>query len=115
MQRRVLLHAVQGRLPQWAAVNPDGKVLLNRKYRRRARGQALAFVAQAICEINWADSGPGFSWPEAYHVVYVPGYERCVADLEGVGAGVAPDGRLRLAAPDGTVPLVAAGHVELAP
>jgi hypothetical protein len=22
--------------------------------------------------INWADSGPGFSWPEAYHVTDVP-------------------------------------------
>src|SRR5262245_8653036 len=70
---QVLLHAVQGRLPQWAAVYPDGKVALNRRYRRRAPGQALAFVAQALCEINWADSGPGFSWPEAYHLLYVPG------------------------------------------
>ena len=25
--------------------------------------------------INWADSGPGFSWPETYNVTYVPLYD----------------------------------------
>ena len=25
--------------------------------------------------INWADSGPGFSWPESYYVSYLPVYD----------------------------------------
>ena len=25
--------------------------------------------------VNWADSGPGFSWPEEYRVTYVPHYD----------------------------------------
>jgi hypothetical protein len=28
--------------------------------------------------INWADSGPGFSWPVAYYVTWLPYYERFV-------------------------------------
>jgi hypothetical protein len=47
-------------------------------YRRRPAGQGLAFVPQHLFTINWADPGPGFSWPEAYHLVYVPGYQRWV-------------------------------------
>jgi hypothetical protein len=74
---QVLLHAVQGRLPQWSVTDGD-RIVYARPYRRRASGQALAFVAQHLCTINWADSGPGFSWPEAYHLVYVPGYSRWV-------------------------------------
>jgi hypothetical protein len=74
---QVLLHAVQGRLPQWSVTDGD-RVVFARRYRHRADGQALAFVPQHLFDINWADSGPGFSWPEAYHLVYVPGYERHV-------------------------------------
>jgi hypothetical protein len=74
---QVLLHAVQARLPQWSVTDGD-RVVFARPYRRRPAGQALAFVPQHLFEINWADSGPGFSWPEAYHLVHVPGYERWV-------------------------------------
>ena len=28
--------------------------------------------------INWANSGPGYSWPEAYYVAWIPYYERYV-------------------------------------
>ena len=28
--------------------------------------------------LNWATSGPGFSWPVAYHLIWVPTYERFV-------------------------------------
>jgi hypothetical protein len=28
--------------------------------------------------LNWADSGPGFSWPEAYFLTWVPQYDRFV-------------------------------------
>jgi hypothetical protein len=29
-----------------------------------------------LFEINWGDSGPGFSWPEAYHLAWLPGFDR---------------------------------------
>jgi hypothetical protein len=66
---QVLLHAVQARLPQWS-VTDGGRIVYSRRYRRRASVQALAFVAQHLFTINWADSAPGFSWPEAYHLIY---------------------------------------------
>jgi hypothetical protein len=74
---QVLLHAVQARLPQWSVTDGD-RIVYARRHRRRAGGQPLAFAAQHLFTINWADSGPGFSWPEAYHLLFVPGYKRWV-------------------------------------
>ena len=31
-----------------------------------------------LFRINWADSGPGFSWPADYHLIWLPGFERWV-------------------------------------
>lgn len=28
---------------------------------------------QHLFTLNWAESGPGFSWPEAYHPTFLPG------------------------------------------
>jgi hypothetical protein len=74
---QILLHHVQGSLPQWASVTTD-KVSLNRKEHNRHKDARLAFNPQLICTINWADSGPGFSWPESYHVTYLPGFDKFV-------------------------------------
>jgi hypothetical protein len=74
---QILLHHVQGSLPQWASVTAD-KVSLNRKEHKRHKDARLAFNPQLICTINWADSGPGFSWPESYHVTYLPGFDKFV-------------------------------------
>jgi hypothetical protein len=74
---QILLHHVQGTLPQWASVSGD-KVSLNRKEHKRHKDARLAFNPQLICTINWADSGPGFSWPESYHVTYLPGFDKFV-------------------------------------
>ena len=74
---QVLLHGVQHRLPNWGGWDAT-RFVLARAYCRRAAGQTLALVPQHLFTINWADSGPGLSWPEAYHLVYIPGYERCV-------------------------------------
>ena len=56
---QILLHHVQDSLPQWAAI-----------YAR------LQFTPRLLFSINWATSGPGFEWPEAYHVTYVPRLEK---------------------------------------
>jgi hypothetical protein len=73
---QILLHEVQGTLPQWAASGE--RVSLNRKAHKRHEDARLSFNPQLVCTINWADSGPGFSWPEAYHVTYLPGFDKFV-------------------------------------
>ena len=72
---RLLLSHVQKRLPQWAAVTADGRIVLGREH-RKAKTRIAVPLPQFLFEINWADSGPGISWPEAYYVAYVPGFAR---------------------------------------
>lgn len=73
---RLLLSRVQRNLPQWASYK-DGVPTWARKH-WPARGGAVQVLPRRLLEINWADSGPGFSWPEAYHATFLPGYERWV-------------------------------------
>lgn len=73
---RLLLSRIQERLPQWGVVK-DGEVILSRQH-RRAKTRQVDPLPQFLFGINWADSGPGFSWPESYHIAYVPGFERFV-------------------------------------
>ena len=39
-------------------------------------GKSVTLMPQHLLTINWASSGPGFWWPEAYYVTYVLGYDR---------------------------------------
>jgi|GEM_PF-1532398 len=74
---RLLLAAVQDRLPNWAAVKSDGEVVTTRE--KRTYGESrIGFFPIRLFTINWADSGPGFSWPEEYRVIWVPGFDRYV-------------------------------------
>jgi hypothetical protein len=73
---QILLHHVQATLPQWASIGE--KVILNRKAHKRHKDARLIFNPQLVCTINWADSGPGLSWPESYHVTYLPGFDKFV-------------------------------------
>lgn len=70
---RLMLEGIQRRLPQWAQVWPD-KVVLGREYSQK-RVRTVDLLPQLLFEINWADSGPGYSWPELYSVTYVPVYD----------------------------------------
>ncbi len=70
----ILLERVQDRLPQWASVRDD-QVTLGRNIRDRAAERTVELTPQFLLMINWADSGPGFSWPETYNVTYVPLYD----------------------------------------
>ena len=74
---QIILHEIQGSLPQWASVSDDD-VFLNRKKHRRHKDARLVFNPRLVCTINWADSGPGFSWPESYHVTFVPGFDKFI-------------------------------------
>lgn len=84
---RVLLNPIQASLPQWAAVRECGEVLLNRKeIQRHPQAVRLTLEPQLVCCINWADSGPGYSWPESYHVTYIPGLEKFIVTSSRDGA-----------------------------
>ena len=83
---RICLGAIQERLPQWGCLRDDGTLALNRKgYTRREH--AVETKPVFLFEINWADSGPGFSWPVAYWATFIPGYARWVV----TGSADGPD------------------------
>jgi hypothetical protein len=76
---QILLNGLQGRLPQWGTVSSDGGVILGRHaFQRALEGPQARLEPELVCCINWADSGPGYSWPEAYHVTYIPGFEKYI-------------------------------------
>jgi len=75
----IVLRPVERQLPQWAAVYRD-RVVFAREYHEDA-GTAPRMVSLLpvwMFTINWADSGPGFSWPEQYRVTYLPIFDRYV-------------------------------------
>jgi len=73
----ILVQTIQGRLPNYGSVR-NGEVRLGRNQRTREGEASLALIPQHLFTLNWADSAPGISWPEAYHAVHLPGYERWV-------------------------------------
>jgi hypothetical protein len=84
---RICLEPVAPELPQWASIS-NGQVTLARKRRRRtALRSHRPRRPNHLFTINWADSGPGFSWPEAYYAARIPGYEVCIV----TGSADSPD------------------------
>lgn len=75
---QILLNPIQGSLPNWGGFDKDGNVVLGRNPHHRHKDGRLAFNPQHVCTINWADSAPGFSWPEAYHVTFLPGFGKYI-------------------------------------
>lgn len=74
---RIALKRIQDKLPVWACVDHDGEFVVARTYEdHESRGTEL--LPLYLFMINWADSGPGFSWPESYHLVWLPGFDRYV-------------------------------------
>jgi hypothetical protein len=73
---KIVLLPVEKRLPQWSVrseTEPSG-ILWARRYtdpdRKLLRKVSLSPVL--LFSINWASSGPGFDWPEAYHLTWLP-------------------------------------------
>ena len=88
----ILLERAEKELPQWAIWTKKVGLQLARPYREpeKIAERKILLKPQLLFTINWADSGPGFSWPDAYYLTWVPYYERYVvtssADTpEGLG------------------------------
>jgi hypothetical protein len=77
----IVLERIQETLPQWASVKvresseEPAVITLGREVATRRARRTIELVPQYLMTINWADSGPGFSWPVAYHVTWVPIYD----------------------------------------
>jgi len=68
---RICLASIQDELPQWGVY--DGEtVKFGRTLVPISKLPARELKPQLLFEINWTDSGPGFSWPEQYRVTAVP-------------------------------------------
>jgi len=74
---RLVLEGIQDRLPQWATRDKEGDVIFGWNILPKTN-RKLSFAPQCLFGINWANSGPGFSWPEEYYLAYVPLYDRFV-------------------------------------
>jgi hypothetical protein len=70
---RMALNEHQRTLPQWGYYSGDG-VVTTRHYEGRSL-RRVRFDPLFLLMINYADSGPGFSWPETYHAVLFPHYD----------------------------------------
>ena len=70
---RIVLSSVQHDLPQWAAIYSD-KTLFGRDAFDKHKGK-VSVLPQFVFEINWATSGPGYSWPVDYYVGFLPYYD----------------------------------------
>jgi len=68
----ILLNVINGRLPNWGYTRDDGEYICTRKT-VAVRSRRVQLLPQLLLSINWASSGPGFSWPVSYYVTYVPG------------------------------------------
>jgi hypothetical protein len=77
----IVLERIHNSLPQWAAVryadDPDTEteILLGREPNNPDIDRTVQLVPRHLLTINWADSGPGFSWPVAYFATYIPLYD----------------------------------------
>jgi hypothetical protein len=74
---QILLERIQDHLPNWTALAGDRFVIARGIFDRRAR-RKIELWPHHLLTINWADSGPGFSWPVAYKATFVPLFDRTV-------------------------------------
>ena len=69
---RIVLHAIQPRLPNFRYITDDGPVVC--RDHRWERKSKLHLSPRHLLKINWAFSGPGIPWYEQYHLCYIPLY-----------------------------------------
>ena len=76
---QIVLHRIQGRLPQWLTTNERGFPIAGRRASLRPiKVEYLDLKPELLFCVNWADSAPGISWPEAYYVTHIPGLDQYI-------------------------------------
>lgn len=73
---RLALSRIQKDLPQWASCG-GGEILLGRDIHPH-HVRKMELRPHHLFSINWADSAPGISWPEVYHLTLLSGFNRYV-------------------------------------
>ncbi|MBK9410110.1 MAG: hypothetical protein IPN47_19100 [Gemmatimonadetes bacterium] len=74
----VLIHGlVEGPKLSWDFVDEEGQ-LRNTRDLEIPDERRFTLMSKILLTINWADSGPGMSWPEQYRLTWVPSPERFV-------------------------------------
>lgn len=75
---QILLRKHEQWLPQCCSFS-DGEGVLGRKTLKRAtNAPPFTLHPQLLFCLNWADSGPGFSWPESYYITRIPGFDKYI-------------------------------------
>ena len=77
----IVLEQVERQLPGWSAITDDGEFVTERHFRDVSaipHRKVAVLPPGHLLTINWADSGPGYSWPVAYYVAWLPYYDRFV-------------------------------------
>jgi hypothetical protein len=67
----IVLRSIEHRLPNWGDWSRETGTLLARPSRPRKNSRKLHLVPRHLFTINWANSGPGFSWPNQYNLCWV--------------------------------------------
>ena len=100
---RIALAPIRSSLPVWGSYQ-DGQVFHTRQKENESELPSRGYRSDPVLvvSINWADSGPGFSWPVKYYISWIPHYERYVVtasydspDVEGyldIAIGDLPEG-----------------------
>jgi hypothetical protein len=73
----IVVQDIQTRLPNCGVGRSDGSYTTTRKIRPKSRRQVTQ-LPRHLFTMNWADSAPGLSWPAAYHLCWLPGFDRFV-------------------------------------
>ena len=72
-----VLSAIDDTLRQVGSFDGEGELHLGREPLAPAE-HFLTVLPRHLFTINWADTAPGVSWPESYHLIAVPAYDRFI-------------------------------------
>lgn len=78
----IVLYSIQARLPKGLSIREDGSAVAGRRtWDCPVRMRADVIFPLHVFDINRDDSQPGISWPESYHVTFLPGYDLCIVTI----------------------------------